>query len=925
MQLTETQQRAVEYTGRNLQLIACAGSGKTEVVAQRIAHLLTKKDDTRLEPRNIIAFTFTDKAAAELKERVVLRAREAAGANITGMAEMYVGTIHGFCQELLQNEVPEYRKYEVLDAVRQVLWVNRNSTQTGLTTTKKLSGQNLVRWKDTSLYLAALSVLREENLNSHVLADTSINEGLDKYCGQLSRGSLLDFSAMLEKAVFQLETNENLRETILGRVKYVIVDEYQDVNPVQERLIRLLHDLGAGLCIVGDDDQTIYQWRGSQIDSILTFAERYPEVEQIRLEENFRSSEGVIDAAKGFIQRVDPRLDKAMKFADAQVYEDGDLVALYFDSPAEEANYVAETIQALRGVAFDEGDGERGLSWSDMAILLRSVRNHGASITDALKDANIPFVVKGLANLFDTEECCAARSLFHYVASDSIRSYRNFSVEDIETPTLASLRLAWANANAGLIAGNLDQALEYVKQLTEKLHSGEEGSQPTIQSVFLEFLRIAELREERMPEGRGQIVLFNLGQFSKVIEDWESINFRSNPIESFRGFASFLYNQAEDEYSEGAEDNEYLVPDAVQVMTVHQAKGREWPAVFIPALVKDHFPPRPKDNKLWDLIPSDCIEDAVRYDGSTNDERRLFYVAMTRSKKFLHLTCGTRPKGGWYRYKSEFWDNILISKFVKRSNHTYADRKRLNPSPRTSVSDISFSFSDLKHLFECGYQFKLKVLYGFNGPIEPAMGLGKSMHDALAEVHQRSMRGEEVSIDDVDDLIERHFRAPYAFGVLHERLKELTRDGVTRYIDDNKDKLQQVEFSEQVVEIHLGDGVSVTGRIDLVRRTDTDETTIVDLKSNERSQREAVTEAQLDTYALGYRELTGGDADYLEIYDLEEGKGSVRSVDRDLVSGIREKTHAAAASLRSLDLAPAPLADRCRRCDFKMLCGESKA
>ena len=925
MNLTAAQQQVVNYGGRNLQLIACAGSGKTEVVAQRIAHLLTNAEDEKLEPCNIVAFTFTEKAAAELKERIVLRTREAAGSNMTGMAEMYVGTIHGFCQELLQNEVPDYRKYEVLDSVRQALWVNRNSAQSGLTTTKKLSGQNLVRWKDTSLYLAALSVLREASLNPGFLDGTSVMEGLEKYDSQLSQGSLLDFSAMLEKAVFQLETNSHLRGIVSERIKYVVVDEYQDVNPIQERLIRILHDLGSGVCVVGDDDQTIYQWRGSQIDSILTFAERYPEVEQIRLEENFRSSEGIIDAAKGFIQKVEPRLDKAMKFAEAQVYEEGDVVALHFESPAEEANYVAETIRSLRGVAFDEGDGERGLSWSDMAILLRSVRNHGTAITDALREVGVPFVVKGLANLFDTEECCAARSLFHFVANESIRSYRNFSVEDIESPTLASLKLAWDSADVGLTADSLNHALDYLKQLTERLHSGEEGSQPTIQSVFLEFLSIAELREERMPEGRGQIVLFNLGQFSKVIEDWESINFRSNPVDSFRGFASFLYNQAEDEYSEGAEDNDYLVPDAVQVMTVHQAKGREWPAVFVPALVKDHFPPRPKNNNLWEVIPSEGIEGAARYDGSLDDERRLFYVAMTRSKKFLHMTYGPRAKGGWYRYKSEFWDDILFSKFVKRSRQDYADRKRLEASARTSVSDVTFSFSDLKYLFECGYQFKLKVLYGFNGPIEPAMGLGKSMHDALAEVHQRSMRGETVSTDDVEDLVERHFRAPYAFGVLNDRLRELAKEGVTRYIIDNEEKLRQVEFSEQAIEIHMGDGVSVNGRIDLVRRTDTGEITIVDLKSNERSQRESVTEAQLDTYALGYRELTGSDADYLEIYDLEEGRGSIRSVDHALVEGIRGMTHEAASALRTLNLVPAPLLDKCRRCDFRMLCSESKA
>ena len=294
MKLTNSQQKAIQYNGRNLQLIACAGSGKTEVVAQRIAHLLTKKGKGGLEPRNIVAFTFTDKAAAELKERIVQRTKEAVGGEVTGIAEMFVGTIHGFCQEVLQNEVPEYRKYEVLDAIRQTLWVNRSSRETGLTTTTEVSGQKLVRWRDTSRYLTALSVLREENVNLRLLDGHSVMEGLEKYRARLAEDSFLDFSAMLEKAVGQLETNDGLRGAISNRVKYVVVDEYQDINPIQERLIKLLHDLGAGLCVVGDDDQTIYQWRGSQVNSILTFEERYPRVKQIRLEENFRSSEGVI-------------------------------------------------------------------------------------------------------------------------------------------------------------------------------------------------------------------------------------------------------------------------------------------------------------------------------------------------------------------------------------------------------------------------------------------------------------------------------------------------------------------------------------------------------------------------------------------------------------------------------------------------------
>ena len=179
-----------------------------------------------------------------------------------------------------------------------------------------------------------------------------------------------------------------------------------------------MHRLGAGLCVVGDDDQTIYQWRGSSTDYILKFQERYREVKQIRLETNFRSSEGVITMARGFINRLKPRLQKEMRYNGRQPrdrgqdYEEGDIVALRFDSPEEEAEYIAETIKALRGVAFNDGAGERGLSWSDMVIILRSVRHNGAVIKKALKEADIPFIVSGRSNLFETAEACAARSLF---------------------------------------------------------------------------------------------------------------------------------------------------------------------------------------------------------------------------------------------------------------------------------------------------------------------------------------------------------------------------------------------------------------------------------------------------------------------------------------------------------------------------------
>ena len=177
MKLTDPQQKAIEHAGQNLQLIACAGSGKTEVVARRVVHLLTPGRADSLAPRNIVAFTFTDKAAAELKERIVTRTREALG-DIPGLAEMFVGTIHAFCLELLKSEAPKYLKFEVLNEVQQSLFVDRHSKQSGLTASTDLTGIALKRYRDTKHYIGALSILREADLEEANLNGCSVLDGL---------------------------------------------------------------------------------------------------------------------------------------------------------------------------------------------------------------------------------------------------------------------------------------------------------------------------------------------------------------------------------------------------------------------------------------------------------------------------------------------------------------------------------------------------------------------------------------------------------------------------------------------------------------------------------------------------------------------------------------------------------------------------
>jgi DNA helicase-2/ATP-dependent DNA helicase PcrA len=545
-----------------------------------------------------------------------------------------------------------------------------------------------------------------------------------------------------------------------------------------------------------------------------------------------------------------------------------------------------------------------------MAVLLRSVKRNGEPITRALGAAGVPFVVAGMTNLFGASEAEAARQLFYFMAGRP----------GVDETTLEG---AWTGARLSVEETDLKRAIANVSKA--KASFGESDQKRwglySIQRLFLTFLEDAGAREERVPDGRGEVVFYNLGKFSQLISDFETIHYHSKPAEKYDSFANFLQHRAEDAYPEGWQDNQYANPDAVRVMTIHQAKGMQWPVVFVPALLKNRFPAKkPGGRTVWHLLPRTGVKGQARFEGTLEDERRLFYVAMTRSQKFLHLTWAPVPGNQLFQRRSEFWDDVLGSKWVKRRAPDYSRRKRLPPTPRAGVANVVFSFSDLKYFFECPYQFKLRILYGFNAPIHEALGYGKSLHDALAEVHARTIRGDIAEPGEVPRLVETHLHTPYAYPALRRQLEAAAEQVLRDYLHDNRALFDKIEFSEKQVEISLGDGVTVNGRIDLVRRVDTGETTIVDLKSSDRAQPEHVTETQLHVYALGYEELTGRRPDYVEVYELDERKRKPRSVDSEFIEDVKVQVRGAAEALRRSDLPASPTAKKCTACDYRGMC-----
>ena len=903
---TDDQLGAIHSIDGNLQVIACAGSGKTQVIAERISYILETRWELGLRPRNFVAFTFTDRAAAALKDRIAKRIRARLG-SIPGLAEMYVGTIHGYCLDLLQRRVPEYFKYQVLTEVQTKLLVDRNSVKSGL------SSLGLKRYLDSGYFLQAMDILREGSVDTTKLGDKPLVAALAMYEQLLTDKHYLDYTAIMAKAVARVADDATLRAELAKQVQYLTVDEYQDINPLQERLIRQLHDLGAQVCVVGDDDQSLYGFRGADVNNILEFEKRYPNVTQREIADNFRSSSGVVDLARDVITNNDPgRLAKAMRSGGHQHFARGDVLCESFDSPDDEAEAIVAKVKRLRGVPFtDEPAAEpRGLAYSDFAVLLRSVKNSAGPILAALKAAAIPAVVVGFNNLFERAEIQACVALFGYVVKETAET---------------ELTAAWLAAGLGFDADDWKAAVALVRQRREWPTTTRRAVY-TLQRTFLDFLEKLNMREERIPSKDGEIVYYNLGKFSQVISDFENIHFHSQPDEKHKTFYGFLVHNAPNYYPEGAQDNALATPDAVQVMTVHQAKGLEWPVVFVPALLKNRFPAAGVGGRsVWHVLPKEAVAGADRYRGDVIEERRVFYVALTRAQKYLY--CSYAPiagKNNRYARPSQFVSEMTRPQVILTRDPQHALPEKVEPRAKTSVVNVALTFSQFKYFRECPYQFKLRFLYGFNAPLEEPLGYGKSLHDALAEIHKRSLEGLIPDASSVPELVQRHLHVPFAYPALRDELLKAGIKTVSKYLEQNRSNLDRLEYAEQPISLELGGGVVVNGRVDLIRHLDTNETAIVDFKSNDRSQAEDVSVMQLHIYTVGYRELTGKSADLIEIHALEEGSVKRQEVSTQLEEETLDHIRSAATALRANDLPR--LAEwshvACGSCDFRSICRE---
>lgn len=585
--LTPAQEAAIAEINSNLQIIACAGSGKTEVIARRIANILESKEN--ILPESIVAFTFTEKAAENMKVRIA----KALGKHQTEITEkMYIGTIHGFCYALLKNFAEDFRDFRILDTVKSHHFITRYYKDCGMSDLGlELHPRNVI------LFLQCVDKMIDAFDESELWAENQ-KAAFEKYRKCLFSHRYIDFSFLIFEALQQIRSKPDVKKA-LSNIRYLIVDEYQDVNDLQEKVISEIANAGANICVVGDDDQTIYQFRGSNAENMISFSKRYPHVKQVRLETNFRCSHRIVDIADTVISHNENRLDKKMQAGKRS--EKSCTEAIRYNSQSEEFAGIAHKIRELH---------HSGIPYGEISILVRKGKII-APITTALDSFEIPYETDSAEKFFSGSYFSRFATTLQLLV-DIDKSKLHDCWHDIVESTLLTKGFKYLRSCARNGRMTLREILEgFCEQIT----------------FIDDSIEDCEERKE------------NLAGITKILDDYDEIYGDWQLSARITGVLRFLAYQAEEEYKYHSFTLKDFSNDMVQIMTVHKAKGLEFHTAFLPELMMREFPAsNVGGKKYWHVLGGIFEENKSKYQGDLEDERKLFYVAVTRARQNLFMT-----------------------------------------------------------------------------------------------------------------------------------------------------------------------------------------------------------------------------------------------------------------------------------------------
>ena len=901
-ELNQAQKEAVTHEGGPLLLIAGAGTGKTTVITQRILWLIQERG---IRPDDILALTFTEKAASEMEERVDRLLP-------MGLSQVRIATFHGFCERLLRDyaiEIGLDPSFKILTGPEQWLILKRHLFELPLRYFRPLSNptkflQSIVRAigaaKDQDLapesFIAyADKVAEEVELERDEKKKAAMEEEALKwrefgavyrsYQQIILKESAMDFGDIILNAVHLLSERPSITEKLRENLSEVLVDEFQDTNGAQNSLLRMLVPEPDGpITVVGDDDQSVYAWRGSNIANILTFQQWYPDAKKIVLTQNYRSPQNLLDAAYKLIQFNNPlRLEKTANVdkrlvGNSKASEETIVSHHQFINLEQECAFIAETIE--RGVK------ELNRQYGDFAILLRT-NSQSDLILPALNSREIPFHVSEARGLLLRPE---VRDVIAYLKTvfnpeDAVSLFRVLSLNifGIEPYERQKLLSESRQENETLISfiksisgreGFSEQTKSVIEKIIEQLNAHVARATTASPSrIVLEFLHnsgylnLAKERVEKFPE-----VLPNLSEFVQFILQYE----KSDPQSSLMSFLDYLelVISSGESPAQAALGHDF---DAVRVMTVHGAKGLEFPVVFLFGATADKYPVRDRSHTLE--IPEyfstqKGIDDR---DAHILEERRLFYVAITRAKQRLYITSAELSGTGKTRKKpSKFIEEAGIVT-AQSGVDTPIEQLKL-PIPEHVSQKVrmplflpkTLSASQIDCYETCPYRYQFQYIYRVPVPQHHSLTFGITVHAVFRELGRLTSSGKKATIDDAQNFYEKFWNSEGFESQRHELdQKEKGKMLLEAYLVAHPIILNTAPvYFEEDFRLRVDD-VVVNGRIDRVDKID-GMVLVTDFKTGSaRDQKYANDDLQLSIYALAMNEVFKMHADRLMLSYLD--------------------------------------------------------
>jgi DNA helicase-2/ATP-dependent DNA helicase PcrA len=819
--LSIDQKEAVLSKARYNRVIAGAGAGKTETLTRRIAYLVLAQD---VPPSSIVAFTFTEQAARSMKSRIYQRVTELKPGKLNSLGEMYIGTIHAYAKRILDDHF-RYGNYSVLDENEEMAFLMRHGW--GLNLREYHSNYS----ESCRVFSRTVNMVWDEMLNRQKLQETvpSFHDRLIRYENLLDRHKLLTFGRMIYSAVLRLKEAPDT----LSYVKHLVVDEYQDINRAQEELIGLVGSHGE-IFVVGDPRQSIYQWRGSDERFFESFSNRFKEARDVTIRENRRSSKRIVANANKFagtFQRTYEPMQSTKP-------EEGFIGTVCQASPVFEAKWIADQIEDLTG--------RRGLKYSDIGILTRSVSLAAGPLVDELKARRIPYIVGGKVGLFKRDEAKALGCIFSWFCENGFWVENPWKWnEKMDGDVLIKEALQfWRVAYHHTFPEDAETRLRKIKADLNSTHS----SYRNFTAIYHDVLSVLGFRELDHEDPNDAAMMANLGRFHNLLTDFESANRIGGRTPHWKqdlwNLCWFMNSYASQAYEEQPSDNIRGI-NAVQIMTIHQAKGLEWPVVVLFSTVKNRFPPRSLGRTQdWCNVPRDMF-DAERYEGSEEDERRLFYVAVTRARDVLIISYFAQRNGQVKR--SPFIEDMDL-RVATRLQPVALPPIQIGPA---QISDemLTFSASEITAYVRCPYMYLLREVYGYQPQLNEAIGYGKGVHFCLRRAIELVKRTGQDPIAAAGDAIDMDFFMPYAGGQVLENFKRGARAAVMLYARNYAVALGESSEAEYRIEFPIHDA-TVMGRIDVAENRE-----VRDYKTSQDYVEPDEVAMQIKIYAAGLRRL----------------------------------------------------------------------